>query len=346
MSDKKMRSDSLFFSMTLEFLETYLPYQLGRSPKTVKSYKNSLTIFRRYLYKECHISISTFKFKDCDQKCLQNFIIHLKNKGNSPGTCNQRLTAIKSYLWFASDRNIAIQSVALSISRIPQCKVLKKEKETLTEEALTTMLLQPPQTRTGLRDRVIMILLYDSAIRLNELLCLTLKDLTLQADTPYIRITGKGNKERIVAITPKTTQHLRQYLLVYHNNEQNMNKYVFYTKIKGKTDQMSAGNVERLISQYAECARKISPQIPVKVYPHMFRRTRATDLYQNGVELELVSRILGHSSTETTKVYAKPSLEMLKKAIESVERPNKKALEKPLWAACSEEEMAKLCGLG
>lgn len=339
-----MQTDSLFFSMTLEFLETYLPRQLGRSPKTIKSYKDTLTIFRRYLHDECHISIATFKFKDCDQKCIQNFIIYLKDNGNSPGTCNQRLTAIKSYLWFASDRNIAIQSVALFISRIPQCKAPKKEKETLTEESITAILRSPQKTKMGLRDRVIMILLYDSAVRLSELLYLTLKDLSLQTNDPYIRISGKGNKERIVAITPKTAEHLKQYLLAYHKNEINMNQYVFYTKIKGVTDKMSSGNVERFIKKYADCARKKYSQIPLRVYPHMFRRTRATNLYQNGVELELVSRILGHSSTETTKIYAKPSLEMLRKAIESVETPEKK-IEGPLWTACSEDEMAKLCGI-
>jgi site-specific recombinase XerD len=76
----------------------------------------------------------------------------------------------------------------------------------------------------------------------------------------------------------------------------------------------------------------------------MFRRTRATNLYQNGVELALISRILGHSSIETTKIYATPSMEMLREAIESVETPEQQN-EKPLWKNCSEEEMAKLCGL-
>ncbi|MCL5071398.1 MAG: site-specific integrase, partial [Actinobacteria bacterium] len=234
-----MQTGTLFFSMTLEFLETYLPRQLGRSPKTIKSCRDSLTIFRRYLYEECHISVAAFKFDDCSQKCIQEFIIYLKNNGNGPGTCNQRLTALKSYLWFAADRNIAVQSVALSISRIPQCKVPKKEKEKLTEEALAAVLQQPPNTKMGLRDRVIMILLYDSAVRLEELLCLTLKDLSLQTDNPYMRISGKGNKERIVAITPKTAEHLKQYLSAYHKIDFNMNQYVFITKIKGITDRMS-----------------------------------------------------------------------------------------------------------
>jgi site-specific recombinase XerD len=343
MKNKGIQTGTLFFSMALEFLETYLPRQLGRSPKTIKSYRDSLTVFRRYLYDECHISVVAFKFDDCNQKCIQEFIIHLKENGNSPGTCNQRLTALKSYLWFAADRNIAVQSVALNISRIPQCKVPKKEKETLTEEALAAILQQPPDTKMGLRDRVIMILLYDSAVRLDELLCLTPKDLSLQTDNPYIRISGKGNKERIVAITPKTAEHLKQYMSVF-KKYLNMDQYLFITKIKGVTDKMSPGNVERFIKQYAESAREKCLQIPLKVYPHMFRRTRATNLYQNGVELELVSRILGHSSTETTKVYAKPSIEMLRKAIESVKIPENQN-EEPLWTSCSEEEMARLCGL-
>ena len=73
----------------------------------------------------------------------------------------------------------------------------------------------------------------------------------------------------------------------------------------------------------------------------MLRITRATNLYQNGVELALISRILGHSSTETTKIYATPSIEMLRIAIESVETPEQ-SKEKPLWENCNEEEIAKL----
>lgn len=216
---------------------------------------------------------------------------------------NQRLTALKSYLWFASDRNIAIQSIALSISRIPQCKVSKREKETLNKEALVAILQQPENT-SGLRDRVIMILLYDSAIRIDELLSLTLKDLSLQTANPYIKFQEK-EIERVVAITLKTVEHLKQYLSIFHKNEMNLDKYVFYTTIKGNTDKMSPGNIERFIKKYANSARIKCIHVPLNVYPHMFRRTRATDLYQNGVELELISRILGHSSTETTKEYAK-----------------------------------------
>ena len=74
----------------------------------------------------------------------------------------------------------------------------------------------------------------------------------------------------------------------------------------------------------------------------MFRRTRATNLYQSNVELELVSRILGHASTQTTRIYAKPSLEMLKEAMDKA-NPELNA-EKPLWPD-DEDELAKICGL-
>jgi len=77
------------------------------------------------------------------------------------------------------------------------------------------------------------------------------------------------------------------------------------------------------------------------VYPHMFRRTRSTNLYQDGIELELISRILGHSSTETTRIYAVPSMEMMRKAMES---GNLAVDEKQQWPD-DDDEIARLCGL-
>lgn len=87
--------------------------------------------------------------------------------------------------------------------------------------------------------------------------------------------------------------------------------------------------------------KKEYPDLPEHCYPHMLRRTRATNLYQDGTELELVSRILGHSTTETTRIYAAPSVDMMRKVMES---GNLKSDEKPLWSD-DEAEMARICGL-
>ena len=186
-----------------------------------------------------------------------------------------------------------------------------------------------------------MILLYDSAIRVSELLSLDVSSINFSASPIYIRIHGKGDKERIVTITEKTASHLQAYLKVYHADGKK-DMPLFYTVIKGRTDRMSPGNVGRIINKYASAIRPEHPDLPDTIYPHMFRRTRACNLYQDGVELELVSRILGHSSTQTTRIYATPSVEMMRKAMEH----NNSAFpdEKPLWED-DESELARLCGI-
>lgn len=340
---KNRPTSPLFFSLTYEFLEVHMPGRLGRSPATIRSYRDALTVFRRYLHDERKISISKFLMADCTRECLSAFVEYLKEQGCSAGTCNQRLAALKSYLWFVADKDMAMQSIALDVSKTPPCKDRKKEREILSDDALSAILRQPPDTKTGIRNRTIMILLYDSAIRLNELLTLKLGDINTSSKEPYIRVCGKGNKERIVAVSEKTAAHLENYISIYHA-EYKKEALLFYTTIKGITGKMSPGNVERFIQQYADKVRESDIPIPVKVYPHMFRRTRATNLYQHGVELELVSQILGHSMTETTRIYARPSLEQMRAALESVSISDR-ADELPLWENDSEEEMARLCGL-
>lgn len=339
----KNSSSNLFFSMTYEFLVIYMVKQVGRSLDTTDSYRDALSIFRRYVLNELNVSITKFTFAECTRSCIFGFLGYLKDHGNKPGTLNQRLAAIKSYLWFAADKDVTLQSIALEVSRIPQIKNPQTDKHVLSEIALNAIFNQPANTRMGLRDRTIMILLYDSAARLAEILNIRVKDINLCVENPYVRIMGKGSKERVVAINSKTLKHIKQYLNVYHSRDTPDTNLLFYTIIKGERGKMSEGNVERFIQQYASKARENCPDIPIRVYPHMFRRTRATNLYQNGVELALVSRILGHAFLETTKNYAKPSLAMMRKAMESVQS-QQTTDEKPLWIGF-EEEMAKMCGL-
>lgn len=339
----KNSNSHLFFSMTHEFLDIYMEKQVGRSPDTIKSYRDALTLFRRYVLNELHISISKFTFAQCTRDCIFGFLEYLKALGNKPGTRNQRLAALKSYLWFAADKDVTLQSITLEVSRVPQCKNPETEKYILSGDALNAIFSQPANTRMGLRDRSIMILLYDSAVRLAEILNLRVNDICLNEGNPYIRVMGKGSKERVVPINLKTVKHVKQYLDVYCSRDNPDTPLLFYTIIKGKAGKMSEGNVERFIQEYANKAKESCPDIPLRVHPHMLRRTRATNLYQNGVELALVSRILGHASLDTTRIYAKPSLAMMREAMDSVEVPQTRD-EKPLWVD-SEEEMAKICGL-
>ena len=342
MRKSKPQMPSLFFSYTWDFLNIYLPKQEGRSPHTVESYRDSLTLFRRYLTDEMRVSIAKFKFSDCTKDLLFNFRIYLEQGGSEPSTINVRTSAIRAYLYYAADKDISIQSVALSAASIRPRKVVQKEKVTLSEGALEAILKAPPMTKMGMRDRAIIITLYDSAMRIDELLSIKLKDINLEGKFPGILLHGKGNKERRISLTDKTVVHLKQYLETFHSNS-SPDAVLFSTTIKGNTSAMSSGNVRRLIKQYADSARADCPDIPKSVHPHMFRRTRATNLYQDGIAIELVSIILGHAQIETTKThYAKPSLAQIRDSMEAV--PTPATDERPLWVG-NEDEMARACGL-
>ncbi|HDH28321.1 MAG TPA: integrase [Euryarchaeota archaeon] len=337
------RSDLLFFSMTYEFLEVYLTKQCGRSPHTVESYRDALSLFRRYILNTVGISIGKFTFAECTRECVLGFMNYLSELKSKPSTRNQRLAALKSYLMFAADKDITLQSNELEVRRVPQCRVPKTEKTVIPEDAMTAILQQPSNTKMGLRDRTIMILLYDSGARLAEVLGLKVSDVAIDGANPYIRVNGKGSKQRIVPILVKTAAHLAHYISVYHTKERPDTDLLFFTVIKNIIGMMSEGNVERFVKEYARKAQSSCSSVPDHVHPHMFRRTRATQLYQNGVSLPLVSRLLGHASLETTRLYAKPSLKMLRDAIESVETSEEKAV-KPIWEG-DEAMMAKLSGL-
>lgn len=337
---KKGESSDLFFSKTLDFLTCYLPTQLHKSQNTIRSYRDALTIFRRYITESLHTTIRTFRFSDCSYEILLGFLDYLRSKGNSEATCNYRLTAVRSYLWYAADLDISIQSVALSASNIPHLRTPKKTRETISKDDMVALLSAPPATKRGKRDQLILVLLYDSAIRVSELLDLDVRSVNLNAEIPYIRVFGKGEKERIVSITDKTAEHIRAYLKLYHSSN-DPDQPLIYTEIKGHKGRMSVGNVERIIKKYVEELRPTHPTLPQTVYPHMFRRTRSTNLYQDGIELELISRILGHSSTETTRIYAVPSMEMMRKAMESGYLA---VDEKQQWPD-DDDEIARLCGL-
>ena len=342
MKISKNKQTGLFFSLTWDFLNEYLPKQAVHSPATVESYRDSLTLFRRFLTDNQHRSLASFKFSNCTKDCIYGFRDYLQESGNKPSTVNVRVAAIRTYLNYAADRDVSVQSVALAISRIKPLKMIQKEKKVLCEGALAAVLSAPPQTKMGLRDRAILVTMYDSAVRLTELLTIKVGDINLDGEYPYVFIHGKGNRERTVQLTEKTVEHLREYIRVFHTHP-SRDAFLFHTTIKGKTDRMSSGNVQRLLKRYTDIARQTCPDIPESVHPHMFRRTRATNLYQQGVAIELVSTVLGHAKIETTKShYAKPSIAQIRDAIESVPTPTDG--EEPLWIG-NEEEMARRCGL-
>lgn len=336
--------DSLFFSRTLDFLEVYIPKQSDGSKNTVDTYRFGLSAFRKYVVDEKKISIRKFKFADC----TYDFILDYRNwlhdtKGYKESTVNNRLATIKSYINYASSRNITLQQVAFAISEVPMYTIPKVIRPIIEDtDALSALLNAPKNTRLGLRDRTLLILLFDTAIRVDELVSLDFSDVNIYVSEPYIHVYGKGDKERKVYLSSETIPHIKQYIDEFHRQKER-NKPFFYTTTHGICNYMSRRNAERIVEKYADQIRKDHPDLPKSVYPHMFRRTRATGLYRDNVDITVISSFLGHANIQTTKDhYASPSVEQMRKVIEFGIPADE--IEEPEWTE-DEEDLAKLCGL-
>lgn len=333
----------LFFSMSFNFLNVYMPSQVGRSPDTVRSYRDALTVFARFITTAKGLKLDRFTFEECNRDFIFDFLDWLKEAGCKPGTRNQRLAVLNSYLKYAADNDVSLYPITFSVGTIPYAKVPKGILRCLDEKETAAILSAPPVSKFGIRDQMLLILLYDSAMRVSELLNLQVGDITMDPKNGYLRVVGKGSKERIIPLTELTIEHLQQYVHLFHGDN-DPSRYLFYTVIKSHTDRMSCGNAERIVQEYADLARKEVTTMPLSVYPHMLRRTRATYLVQHDVRIEVVARLLGHSNIATTEAhYAKISPEVIRKAMESTE-PEGGSKEEPLWTT-KEDELKRLYGI-
>lgn len=343
---KRVLNEELFFSMTWEYLNVFLPVQHRDSPKTVASYEDGLTVFRRYVTDVRSIRMEQFRFEDLTYDFLLDYRVFLVEKGYKASTVNHRLAVVTAYMKYAATKRTALCQIYMNISDVPYVTVPSRIREIIEEkDSIRELLAAPGPSKKGIRDQVILVVLYDTAIRADELIGLDLSDVNISADEPYLRICGKGDKERIVALSEKVIPLIRQYISLYHKDQRKRSEPFVYTVIKGSTGRMSERNVERIVQKYADIVRKKGCPIPDKVYPHMLRRTRASGWYRDGVPIETIAVILGHSDAKTTrKSYASPSVEMLRKQMSSGTDAEPDTFEeKPLWKNAS--ELARLCGI-
>ena len=167
-----------------------------------------------------------------------------------------------------------------------------------------------------MRDMVLMSLMYDTAARCQEMVDLKIGALILDKNKPCVMLTGKGSKTRVVPIMEKTYELLMFYLEKYHpHNYRKNDDYVFFTYSHFCNHRMSEDNVSAFMKKYGKSGKNNCPSMPERVHPHQLRHTRAIHLYRSGMPMTLLSEYLGHSNTETTKIYAYSDAEMKREAI-------------------------------
>ena len=268
----------------------YLLYQKGLSQNTVDSYKSDLTKLSNYLQNQ-----------DLSKASIDNFFIDMSEFNYSSSTKKRMHSSIKNFLKYINE-NEDYESIDISDIKL---KSSKKLPEVLSITDIENMInYYNHETYLDSRNRTVIDVLYSTGCRVSELCDINISDIDL--DEKYLKLKGKGSKQRIVPIGSMLYKNLMQYLNVRETFLQNRGEPLFLSKSKNKLDRTA---VFRIIKK---TAKNISLQ--TDVHPHTLRHSAATHMLEGGCDLRTVQEFLGHSSVSTTQIYTKVTKEFLEEA--------------------------------
>lgn len=299
------------------YLSKYLPTQQGASTNTIKSYRDSFIVFLRYCRDVLRIKPEKLIMQMLTCKMLVDYLLWLEEKrGCSISTRNHRLTTFHAFLRYVSVENPEHLNICNDLLKIELKHAPVKTMEYLTIDELKTIFSQPDiRSADGKRDLAVLTLLYDSGARVQELIDLKLRDIRYNSPAT-VKLTGKGNKARIVPLMPDTAKIISDYIRFFLLSE--AEQYLFFNR---KKEKLSRSGVEFIISKYVAMANSRTNSLSVKkVSPHVFRHSKAMHLVQANVNIIYIRDLLGHSSVQTTEIYAKADSDAKRKALEQASK--------------------------
>ena len=312
-----MASDD-FFRLVRAWLTVHLPRSRRLSPHTIRSYKTALNTLLTYLRQTRGLDLTAISFQAIDHAAISGFTLWLLEAQHlSASSANQRLAAIKSFLSFCAAEDPALVAIWLDIKQVRPARAPSRAPDALPMPAVEALIRAPgQQTRRGVRDTTIILLLFDAAARIQEVLDLTIADIDTTAGHGRVTLTGKGRRTRTIPIMDKTGRHLDQYLSAFHPGTPEPDALLFYTVGQGRHRQMSQDNITYLLNKHATAARPDCPAIPARVHAHQFRHARAMQMLRAGVPLPHIKEFLGHANIATTNIYASADNQMVRDAIQ------------------------------
>jgi site-specific recombinase XerD len=326
-----LKDKSLFVSIR-EYLETYLPKIRCRSAETVRTSRTALNLLLEFYEQVLAINLFSVSTRDLNQKNIYLFVDWLvTERANKPSTANERLSRVKAFLGYlarhCNPSDIVILDSVREVSGLPE----------VTGEVPKSLSL--PEVK------LLLTMMYDTGCRDNEIRSILLKDITIGADTGNVKVMGKGNRARLVPLSSQMVVLLKKYLDVFHPDG-NLSSLLFFveTKVSGRT-KMSNDNSLRIFKKYEKRVAETVEGYP-HIHPHTLRHSRAQNLYDAGMSLPLVCEWLGHSDLSVTRIYARASLEMKKRAVEKATVGENPILpmESPIHAS-DKETIKRLYGL-
>ena len=327
-----MKKEQLFLSYWLKpFFVEYMITIKNYSINTVHSYRDSIVLLRYFVRDSCKKKMELIKISDITPTVVKNFLLSVEEQRNcSISTRNQRLSAIHSLAHFIAIRCPEQSEWSRLIHTIPPKKKIKSLITYLEKEEMNALLNAPnKQYVQGKKDYALLLFLYNSGARASEVCNLLIKDLSLPHNNnnmAMVTICGKGNKIRRCPLWESTVAELKGLIA-----DRTENEHIFLNRY-GKP--LTRFGVFEMISRTVEAASKTYPKIlEKKISPHVIRHTTASHLLQAGVDINTIRVWLGHTSVETTNIYAEVNMEMKAKALKECEIESLSDTgEEPNWA--------------
>ena len=267
-----------------EFLQC-LRTERQLSLHTVSAYRRDLACLQKYC-DENAIKI----WKDLRVHNMRRFAAVSYASGLSPRTIQRRLSGARSFMnWLIREGHLKTNPV----TEIYAPKVARRLPATLDLEQMERLLKIPCDSRSSLRDKAIMELLYSSGLRLAELVSLDLGDIDLIDAT--VRVTGKGNKQRVIPVGRYAREAVSAWLKVRAQDSDLEERAVF---VGSRGRRISRRTVQEMVRR-----RAVEAGLPQRIYPHLFRHTFATHMLESSSDLRAVQEMLGHADISTTQVY-------------------------------------------
>ena len=295
--------------MLIDSFLDYLRYERNYSNYTIEAYSKDLRQFEEYVKVN---KDNRFAPDEVDADLVRCWIVSLMDDKMSPVSVNRKLSSLKSFFKFLMKQG----SISVNPLRLITGPKTKKPLPYFVRDKEMELLLDGDgfdEDFEGVRDRLILEMLYDTGIRRSELI--GIQDSDVDFGAMQIRVTGKRNKQRLIPFAEGLKNLIQAYTEV-RNREVGSESGWFFVRKNG--EQLSAGIVYNIVK------KKLS-EIPTlaKRSPHVLRHSFATSMLNNGAELNAVKELLGHSSLASTSVYTHTTFEELKKVYHAHPRAQK-----------------------
>ena len=293
------------------FFTERLMRQRQASPHTIASYRSTFRLLVRYAQRALNKAPSAMTLAEFDTALLGDFLSHLETeRGNDPRTRNTRLAAIRSFFRFVALHEPRYGALAQRVLAIPDKRYTRRPVAYLDRDEIEALLRAPdPQTRTGRRDRTLLLVAVQTGLRASELIGLRCEDVQLGAGA-HVRCHGKGRKERCTPLRKDAAAALRAWLKERCGEPGDP---VFPNQRGGS---LSHDSLAYLLSKHLARAQARCPSLAKKrVSVHSLRHSCAMELLQSGVDRAVIALWLGHESVETTYIYLHADLKLKEQAM-------------------------------